>query len=268
MRKKNFLFNFLMFSMLILIILIVMLIFQEYENKYEIPKSQYNKKASIESSLVRSDSKNANKQEKIVEKEKSNIASNSLKNNEKEICEIQQEDEVQITDIYYLIQNEANANKNFIDNVLWQVSIIPNDIINTFIEREYIICITNENLKNKLTLVQGETYYDNIKIVGFLDRTDGVMYNYYDGNTTNDTYTIIHEFGHFADFFVYGNPSATEEFGQIYDKEHISIQSQTNININNERELFAEMFKCVLIQKAEYEKFEAYQYVKDIIYHN
>lgn len=262
MRKKDFLFNFLMFSMLILIILIVALIFKEYENKYGNIKTQLNKETNIENNIVQSD---INKTKKQKEK---NSESNIIQSDEKEICKIQEEDELEKLDLYSLIQNEANANQEFIDNIAWQIHLIPKDITKIFIERQYVICITRENLKNKLTLMQGDTSYDNMKITGFLDRTNGIMYKYYDSNTNNDTYTIIHEFGHFADFFVYENPSATEEFKQIYDKEYIIIQSQTSININNERELFAEMFKCVILQKTEYEKFEAYQYVKDIIYHN
>lgn len=68
MRKKDFLFNFLMFSMLILIILIVALIFKEYENKYGNIKTQLNKKTSIENNIVQSDINKTKKQEEKIQK--------------------------------------------------------------------------------------------------------------------------------------------------------------------------------------------------------
>lgn len=263
MRKKRRIYNFLIFSMCILVFLVILLICKE-EGLYRKSETVSKTKNNIENNLVQSDMEELEKQEETSKKEENNIESNILGNDENEICEIQQdESKVEKIDIYSLIVNKANANSNFVDNIVWQINLIPNNIIETFVERQYIICITNENLKNKLTLVQGETLYDNIKIIGFLDRTDEILYIYYDGITTNNTYTVIHEFGHFADYFVYGNPSATGEFEEIYNNEYEVIQTQTDINVNNERELFAETFKSVILQKND--NTSAYKFVQDCI---
>lgn len=263
MRRKRRLYNFLIFSMCILIFLVILLICKE-EGLYKKSETVSKTKNGIENNLVQGDMKKLDRQEETSKKEENDNVSNISKNDENEICKIQQdESKVEKIDLYSLIVNKANADSNFIDNIVWQINLIPNNIIETFVERQYTICVTNENLKNKLTLVQGETSYDNIKIIGFLDRTDGILYIYYDGITTNNTYTVIHEFGHFADYFVYGNPSGTGEFEEIYNNEYEVIQTQTNINVNNERELFAETFKSVILQKND--DTSAYKFVQGCI---
>lgn len=263
MRKKDFLFSFLMFSILILIILIVMLIFKEYKNKYEISKSQYNKKASIESSLVRSDSK------KVKEQEPHNELSNKTIQKEKERGEVEEQVIEDIATVIPkdLIVNSADYNQNFVNAVIMQLNYIPTEILDDFKDKGWKICIASEEEiysklgKNEVSLYSKD---EGQFLKGYTDIKDKTIYITYHSMTLRDN-TIIHEIGHYYDT-ENAWPSCTEEYRNIYENEKGSINSTTQMSSN--LELFAETFECVILEKLEYESLETYQYVKDIIYHN
>ncbi|MCI8361756.1 MAG: hypothetical protein HFJ41_01120 [Clostridia bacterium] len=263
MRKKDFLFNFLMFSMLILIILIVMLIFKEYGNKYEISKSQYNKRASIESSLVRNDSNNTKEQERHNE-----LSNQTIQKEEQEEVERQMTEEIAELSPKELIVNYADYDKNFVNAVIRQLSYIPSKILNDFDNKGWKICIVSEEeIYNIVGQHQLQMYSvdKNQFIKGYTKIKDKTIYLVYNSMTIKDN-TIIHEVGHQFDI-VNGWPSCTLEYGNIYDKEKNSLNSKTTC-ISSNQELFAETFEYVILEEEVYEELETYQYVKDIIYHN
>lgn len=261
MRKKDFLFNFLMFSMLILIILIVLLIFKEYKNKYEIPKSQYNKKASIESSLVRSDSKNAKKQEPHNE-----LSSQTIQKKEEMAEEII--DEIAQVSPKELIVNCSDYDKNFVNAVIKQLSYIPNEILSDFENQGWEICIASEEEICSKLGERGAKLYSKDEgqfLKGYTNINDKTIYLTYHSITLRDN-TIIHEIGHYYDI-KNAWPSCTEEYRNIYEKEKESLNSTTT-QMSSNKELFAETFEYVILEETGYENLETYQYVKNIIYHN
>lgn len=263
MKKKDFLFNFLMFSMLILIILIVMLIFKEYENKYEISKSQYNKKYNVESSLVQSDSKNVKKQE--VQRKLNNQATQKKEEREKVVK--QTTDEITQVNPKELIVNSAEYDKNFVNAVIMQLNYIPSDILNDFNNQGWKIYIgSEEEIYSKLgkheSMLSSKDEGQFLK--GYTEIKDKTIYITYHSMALRDN-TIIHEIGHYYDI-KNAWASCTEEYRSIYEKEKNSLNRNTQINSN--LELFAETFECIILEEEGYEELETYQYVKDIIYHN
>lgn len=159
---------------------------------------------------------------------------------------------------YSLIVNEANASQEFVDELARQINLVPKDILNSFKEKNWTICITNEDLHNKLVKKQNEEMADNMVIEGLLVISDDIIYVYND-NIALESYTVIHEFGHYADK-MYGWPSLKNEFKQIYNEEKDSIKTTTSLH--SEEELYAEAFKKVILKKDDAEH-KVYQYVKD-----
>ncbi len=259
MRKKDFLFNFLMFSMLILIILIVALIFKEYE----ISKTQYNKRTNVENSLVLNESKNTNEQEVYNELSSKTI---QKKEERKETREQIEEEFVEVNS-KELIVNSADYDKNFVNALVMQLSYIPCEILGDFKDKGWKIYIgSEEEVYSKLGKNEARLYSkdEGQFLKGYTSIKDKTIYLTYHSITLREN-TIIHEIGHYYDI-ENAWTSCTEEYRNIYEKEKSSLNRNTQISSN--LELFAETFECVILEETGDENLETYQYVKDIIYHN
>lgn len=196
-------------------------------------------------------------QQETAKKEEENLINTLKEEKEPAIDETYETEEV---DTYSFIINEANADQEFVDELVRQINLVPKDIVNSFATKKCTIHITNEDLHNKL--VKNEKYYeenlDSAMIWGLLLITDDIMYIYNDESVLRE-YVVIHEFGHYADK-VYGWPSYDEKFKPIYAKEKEKIDT---ISLKrNEQELYAEAFKMIIIGRYD-ESLEVYKYVKD-----
>lgn len=267
MRKKDFLFNFLMFSMLILIILIVTLIFKEYENKYGNIKTQLNKETNIENNIVQSDVEKVKRDEVNTEKEY-NMLRKEPTQEIQENKEVQKDIETQQVNYEELIVNSADYNSNYVNAIIKQLSYMPPKMLSDFKDKGWKICIVSENEMYSVIGKRQLQMYSIDKsqfIKGYTKIEDKTIYLTYHSITLRDN-TIIHEIGHYYDI---ENAwlSCTEEYRNIYEKEKSSLNSTTT-QINSNRELFAETFEYVILEETQYEDLETYQYVENIIYHN
>lgn len=233
---------------------------QEQDNKLneEINQQQENI-ANEESASTQGVSINKVKPGEIIEYEivDCEITWDAEENCEEEILPNKAEDYGQ-DKIYKLIDNEAKADKEFIDKIVAQIEIIPDDTIETFIQEGWRICITNENLKDKLIEPDGELLRDDITITGLMEISEDTIYLYNVGLTIINN-TVIHEFGHYTDR-IHGWPSLEPEFKSIYNNERQLIKSDSVIG--NARELYAEAYKRIML-KEDTENLEAYEYVKE-----
>ncbi len=159
---------------------------------------------------------------------------------------------------YKCIDNEANADKHFVDSVVSQMSLLPNETIERFMKEGKRICITNENLKEKLNELDKEKIQDDSITTGLICYSEGIIYLLYN-DLTIQTYTVIHEFGHGTDEIL-GWASSEPEFETIYNSEKQIIK--TDVEIINEREMYAEAYKRVIL-KQDTEDLEVYKYVKE-----
>lgn len=162
--------------------------------------------------------------------------------------------------IYGLIDNEAKADAEFVEKIVSQIELIPEDIIETFTKEGWRICITNENLENKLVNPAPELLQDDVIITGLTEISENTIYLYNVGLTLINN-TAIHEFGHYTDR-IYGWPSLEPEFKTVYINEKQLIKS--DCVINNERELFAEAFERVIL-KEDTDDLEVYSYIKETL---
>lgn len=159
---------------------------------------------------------------------------------------------------YKCIDNEANADKHFVDSVVSQMSLLPNETVERFMNEGKRVCITNVNLKEKLNESDKEKVQDDSITTGLIDYSEGIIYLLYN-DLTIQTYTTIHEFGHYTDEML-GWVSSEPEFETIYNSEKYIIN--TDVEIINEKEMYAEAYKRVIL-KQDTENLEAYKYVKE-----
>lgn len=265
MWEKRLLIGFLTFSMLILFILLGIFYYREYISKPNNLNEPINKEEYIEDKIVQSEVEKAEREEIVEDVVYYQIIQdvNYLKDAQ-ETEEVQKSGTLQIS-FDELIINSAMADKDFVNKVIEHLQLIPNEILDTFYKDGWKICITRENLYNKLVLTESQKKEEQcIFISGLTKIEEKIIYIAYDDRVINN-YTTIHEMGHYTDI-MYKWPSCTERYKDIYIKEEQKLNSE--IIINSNKELFAETFNYVILQKTEYESLETYQYVKDIIYHN
>ena len=199
------------------------------------------------------------KNEKVVEthQETTENEEKNLINTIKEVGEqaIDEAYETEEVDPYSFIINEANADQEFVDELVRQINLVPREVVKSFAKKKWTICITNEDLHNKLVKNKDEEDLDSKMIAGLLLITDDIMYIYNNDKVLRE-YVVIHEFGHYADK-IYGWPSYKEEFKSIYVKEKIDTISL----IGDEQELYAEAFKIIMLGRED-ESLEVYKYIK------
>ena len=263
MWEKRLLIGVLTFSISVLFILLGIFWYRDYISKPEKSNEPVNKEEYVENKIVQSEVEKAEREE-IVE----DVVYYEVLQNVKHVEDTQETKELQnveVLQISYdeLIVNSAIADRNFVNMVIAHLQLIPNEIISTFYMEGWKICITKEDLYNKLVLTESEKKEERrVYIAGLTVIEEKTIYIAYSDRAINN-YTIIHEIGHYTDI-MYKWPSCTEKYENIYLKEGQSINSETRIN--NNKELFAETFKYVILQRTEYEHLETYQYVEDIIY--
>ncbi len=159
------------------------------------------------------------------------------------------------------IVNVANADKDFMEALEKQIQLVPNEIIESFINDNYQICITNEDIKNLLVNPSPNKLQDKIFVLGFLKRSDNILY-IRNHELVIEIYTVVHEFGHYADKY-YGWISNTKEWKRIFKEEKEIIKSE--VKIFDERELFAQIFSDIMTGREDNKDTQAYQYIKELI---
>lgn len=208
---------------------------------------------------------NLNKVEEKEEQQKGEIETyENVDSNESDETETIYSTEIQNINIYEYVVNEANASQEFVNQVVDQVSKIQNDstlnkITQQFYENGWIICITNEDLKNKL--VDADDGRAISEVWGIVKRDEHIIYIKND-KFVLEKYVLIHEMGHYADFYVYGSSSLTEEFEDICNRKKGSLIGECLMD--NESEIFAELFKYIVIGRDDNKGTEPDNYVRRI----
>lgn len=263
MRERKLLNSFLIFSISILLILLGVFYYREYIRKPKKINEPVNKVEYVENKIVQNEVEKAER-EKVVE----NVIYYEVLQDVKDVKNTEQTNELpkaEMLQINYndLIINSAMADQNFVNAVISHLQLNPNKILNTFYMEGWKVCITKEDLYNKLVLTENEKKEERcVFIAGLTIIEEKTIYIAYDDRAIKN-YTTIHEIGHYTDI-IYKWPSCTDKYKNIYVNEAQSLNSQTRIN--NNKELFAETYKYVILQRTEYDYLETYQYVEDIIY--
>lgn len=215
--------------------------------------------------------KDSQERRNSVNKKKKNILKNRIKllifslsvliciiniksiNNIKEMKKYEAED----VDPYSLILNYAEADQQFVDTLVSQINMVPKYIINCYAEQNGVIIITNGDLRYRKP---EENMKENTRVYGVLSCADNVMY-IYNNDEVLETYTVIHEFGHYTDK-LHNWISSKHKFKTIYKSEKDIIE--TEALIDSEREIFAEAFKKLIIGE-EQKELEVYEYIRETI---
>lgn len=199
-------------------------------------------------------------EEETTEKQISKEEINETKKEQNDQEETEVIGELESSNIYNMIVNEANASQEFVDEVVNQMLMLPNSIIQHFYENGWVICITNEDLKNKL--VSEDDGRAISEVWGIVIRDEHIIYIKNDGFALKN-YVTIHEMGHYADFYVYGSSSLTEEFADICKRDKGSLTGECLMD--NESEIFAELFKYIALRRDDNKGTEADNYLRRII---
>lgn len=173
-----------------------------------------------------------------------------------------QNNDLEDIDIYNIIINEANASQEFVDKLVKQILLIPDNIIEDFYKKGWNICITNKDLRDSPEVRKDiENGREIFTILGLVDWSEHKIYLANNGDAIKK-YVIIHEYGHYTDA-IYKWESLKKDWTKICEEErHIIIGESV---MDNDSELFAEIFKYVILEREENKDTQAYQYVKEII---
>ncbi len=140
---------------------------------------------------------------------------------------------------YGIVKTFGNVNQNYIEIVEDTLLLMPQDLVEAFVNDEWCIFVTTENLSQKYFngkyfMVIGVTLPKN-KYIKVANKYESLAY------------TTLHEFGHYLDQACSGQfSSKSEEFKQIYleEKDTFKANNTQISDIRDEKEFFAEMFRC------------------------
>lgn len=140
---------------------------------------------------------------------------------------------------YNIVKTIGNVEQRYVDAIEEELMLLPNLLVESFIENDWTLYITTENIAekylNRELSARGlcRRKYKTILI----EARDDAIY----------TSTLKHEFGHYLEY-ICGKVAWTEEFTSIYYEEVNTFKARTNnpITVSDQGEFFAETFSYIL----------------------
>lgn len=142
-----------------------------------------------------------------------------------------------------IIYADGTISINMLEKLNNKLSLVPSNIMAKFKEEKWIIKMTDKNI--------GDLFFNGAK--GICGATSTPIKSIYIANTNHAiNAAIIHEFGHYLDYYNYDSISSeTDEFNNIYNTERYNVKGYfsdvNNSDISDVHEYFATCFYCYIM---------------------
>ena len=140
---------------------------------------------------------------------------------------------------YSFLLSSENVSEGNVKTAEYELDTLPQKMINAFKNNNWTITISNENISAKY--FNGS--YGNVKGVTLTAYNKIIIQN----RTTSIQTSIVHEMGHFLDWY-FNFPSLSTEFKNIYNAEVNTFKSRipNSSCVSNEMEFFAHTFYYII----------------------